>query len=89
MAGTITKIRSVINGAITGADATLSFEINGTVVTGGGITITQSGSAVLDVDTSTPSGAKVLAAGDTLEAITNGGSTGTISADIMYTITPL
>lgn len=89
MAGTITLIRSVINGAIATGDDTISFEINGTAVTSGNITITQAGSAALDVDSSSPSAANILAAGDTLEAITDGTSTNTVSADIMYTITPL
>ena len=42
--GKIIKILTSIKNAITTADAALSFEIGGTAVTGGGITITQSGS---------------------------------------------
>ena len=49
--GKIIKILTSIKNAITTADAALSFEIGGTAVTGGGITITQSGSAAGDVDT--------------------------------------
>jgi hypothetical protein len=89
MAGTITGIRSVINGAIITGDTALTFEINGVAVTSGGITITQAGSAALDVDSSTPSAANVLAALDTLEAITDGASGNVVSADIIYIITPL
>ena len=88
-AGTITNIRTIINGAISGGDAVITFEINGTLITAGAITIANSSSAAGDVDSSTPSGARVLAAGNKLEAITNGGSTNTIIAEIMYTITPL
>ena len=40
--GKIIKILTSIKNAITTADAALSFEIGGTAVTGGGITITQS-----------------------------------------------
>lgn len=84
--GTIDKIYSVINGAITVADATLSFEIAGTPVTDGNITITQSGSAAGDVDSSTPSAANSVTAGQAIEVITDGGSTGTITADITLLI---
>ena len=72
-AGTITNIRTIINGAITG----------------GAITIANASSAAGDVDASTPTDNRVLAAGNKLEAITNGGSTNTIIAEVMYTITPL
>ena len=72
-AGTITNIRTIINGAISG----------------GAITIANASSAAGDVDASTPTDNRVLAAGNKLEAITNGGSTNTIIAEVMYTITPL
>jgi hypothetical protein len=45
IAGTITKIYSTIDNAITVANAALSFEIAGTAVTGGGITIATASSA--------------------------------------------
>ena len=86
IAGDIAKIYSVINGAITGANCALSFEIGGVAVTNGGITITQSGSAAGDVDTSTPSAAKTLAAGGSIEIITDGGSTGSKDATITFEI---
>jgi hypothetical protein len=86
--GVITKIQSIISNAITGGDATLTFEINGTVITSSNIIVTQSGSAAGDVDTSSPSAANVLAVGDKLELITNGGSTDVCRANIMFTITP-
>jgi|TARA_R110000822_G_scaffold31903_10_gene92045 hypothetical protein len=88
-AGTITNIRTIINGAISGGDAAITFEINGTAITGGAITIANASSAAGDVDASTPTDNRVLAAGNKLEAITNGGSTNTIIAEVMYTITPL
>lgn len=74
-AGIITKIYTVIDNAITVANAVLSFEIAGVAVTNGGITIAYSGSAAGDVDSSTPSGARTLTAGQALEIITDGGST--------------
>lgn len=85
-AGDITGIWSVIDGVITGADAALSFEIGGTAVTGGGITIANAGSAAGTVDTSSPSAANTLTAGQALECITDGGSTGTVKAQISILI---
>lgn len=88
-AADIKKIYSVIDGAITVADCGLSFEIATVPITSGGITITQSGSAAGDVDSSTPSAQNSIAAGAALEIITDGGSTGAINATLTfeYTIT--
>ena len=47
-AGEVVEIRSALNGAIGTADATLTPKIGGTAMTGGAITITQSGSAAGD-----------------------------------------
>jgi hypothetical protein len=74
--GKIVKILTSIKNAITTADAALSFEIGGTAVTGGGITITQSGSAAGDVDTAEPTAANRVEEDGTIEMITDGGSTG-------------
>jgi hypothetical protein len=52
--GRIIKIFTSIKNAITTADAELSFEIGGTAVTGGDITVTQAASAAGDVDTAEP-----------------------------------
>lgn len=83
IAGAITKIYSVIDRNLAGSDTVLSFEIGGVAVTGGDITITQSGSAAGDVDSSTPSAANVVAAGQAIEVISDGGtSTGTAHAHI-------
>ena len=88
VAGTISKIQSIINAVISGADATITSEINTTLVTAGGMTIAYSGSAVGDVDTATPSGAKTVAVGDKIEIITDGGSTGTCIGNFTIEITP-
>lgn len=85
-AGTITSIQSVIDGAITVADAVITSEIGGVAVTDSSITIANAGSGAGVVDSATPSGANVLAVGDALEAITNGASTGTVKGTITYTI---
>ena len=87
IAGTITKIYSVLNGAISGADAGLTAKIGGTAVTGGTITIANSGSAAGDVDSATPTAANVVAIGDAIEIETDGASTGAVSAFITIEIT--
>ena len=79
-AGTIKKIYTVIDGAITNADASISFEIDGTAVTDGGITIAYSGSGAGTVDSSTPTAHNTVTAGQAIEIITDGGSTGTRKA---------
>lgn len=86
IAGDISKIYSVLHGAITGADCGFTFEIAGTAVTSGAITITQAGSAAGDVDSSTPSAAKTLTAGQAIEIISDGGSTGAVNATFTFII---
>lgn len=86
IAGDIDNIYCVIDGAITAADCVLSFEIAGTAITDGNITITQVGSAAGDVDSSTPSAAKTVTAGQALEIITNGGSTGTVAGTLTFVL---
>lgn len=86
IAGDISAIYTVINGAIATSDATITTEIAGTAVTGGGITITQSGSAAGDADSATPSAANTVTAGQAIEVITDGASTNTVSADVTIVI---
>lgn len=86
--GTVTKIHTIIDGVIATANAGITFEINGTLIAAGAITIAYSGSAAGDVDSSTPSGARTLAIGDKLECITDGASTNTIKVTYMFTIAP-
>jgi len=83
-AGTIEKIYTVIDGAITGADAEITFEIDGTAVTDGGITIAYDGSGAGDVDSATPTAANTISAGQPIEIITDGGSTGTVKAVVTF-----
>lgn len=78
--GKIKNAYSALNGAISGADATLTLKIGGTAVTGGAITIANSGSAAGDVDSCTPSAANTFQATDTIEVETDGASTGTVAA---------
>jgi len=88
VAGTITKIWSVIHGTIATADAGLSFELGGTAITGGGITVAYSGSAAGDVDSATPTALNTVAAGGAIECITDGASTNAIPCDLTIEITP-
>lgn len=85
----VVKIISVIDGALATANAGLSFEIGGTAITGGGITITQSGSAAGDVDTATPTAANVVGAEQPIELITDGASTNTVAATVTFEVVPI
>lgn len=76
--GDIIEITTALNGAIATADATLTSKIGGTAVTGGAITVTQSGSAAGDVDTVYPTGARTVRAGEAIEIETDGASTNTV-----------
>lgn len=85
-AGNVVKIYSVIDGAITAADAVLTPKIATVAITGGAITIATASSAAGDVDSSTPSAANAVTAGQAIEIATDGGSTGTVSAVITLVI---
>jgi hypothetical protein len=76
-AGEVFEIRTALNNAITSDDAVITPKIGGTAMTNGAITITQSGSAAGDVDVSRPTGARTVAAGDSIEIETDGGSSTT------------
>jgi hypothetical protein len=84
--GRIIKIFTSIKNAITTANAALSFEIGGTAITGGGITVTQSGSAAGDVDTAEPTAANSVNEGQAIEMITDGGSSTTCECVVTFVI---
>ena len=84
IAGDIAKIYSTINNAITSVNCGLTFEIAGTAVTNGAITIAHSGSAAGTVDSSTPSGQKTLTAGQAIEIITDGASSTSCRGTITF-----
>ena len=86
VAGTILKISNVIDAAITSAAAGLTFEINGTAVTDGPITIAISGSAAGVVDQSTPSSTNVITTSDAIEVVKDGASTGTSLGVVTFEI---
>ena len=87
VAGTISKIYSVINGAIATANAVLTPKIAGTAITDGAITVAFSGSAAGDVDSSTPSALNTITAGAAIEIETDGASTNTVEVVLTIEIT--
>ena len=84
--GKIIKIITALQGAISGANAGISFEIGGTAVTGGGITVAHSGSAAGDVDSAEPTAANQVEEGGTIEMLTDGGSTGANKLNVTFVI---
>ena len=84
--GKVIKIITALQGAIGTANGGISFEIGGTAITGGGITVTQSGSAAGDVDTAEPTAANDVLEGGSIEMITDGGSTGTKKLGVTFVI---
>lgn len=78
MEGDVVEVRTVINGAIATGDATLTPKIGGTAMTNGAITVTQSGSAEGDVDSSNPTSSNTVAEGDAIEIETDGASSNTV-----------
>lgn len=87
VAGTITKIYSVINGAIATANSILTPKIAGTAITNGAITVAFSGSAAGDVDSSTPTAANTITAGAAIEIETDGASSNTVEVVLTIEIT--
>ena len=72
--GRVIKIITSIKNAISSADAALTWEIGGVAMTGSAITVTQSGSAAGDVDTSEPTALNTVSEDGTIEMITDGAS---------------
>ena len=84
--GRVVKIITALQGAIGTANAAITFEIGGTAITGGGITVTHSGSAAGDVDTAEPTAANEVSEDGTIEMITNGASSNTIKLVVTFVI---
>ena len=84
--GTITKIYSVLDAAITVADATVTCKIAGTNITNGALTVSYSGSAIGDVDTATPTALNTVTAGQRLDAATDGASTTAAGLNVFFVI---
>lgn len=85
-AGKITKVWSVLGGAITGADAVVTPKIGSTAITGATLTIANSGSALGDVDVAHPTAANTVVFGSKLVASTDGASSTTATLDVFFEI---
>ena len=88
LAGTITLIKAVIDGALTTGNAVLTGKIGSTSITGGAVTCTQAASAAGSVFTATPSAANVLAVGDVLSFTVSGTQDAAKFAKITIAFTP-
>lgn len=86
VAGTVSKIWSVIEGALTTGNATLTGKIGAAAITDGAITIAQVASAAGDVDSATPSAAKTVAAGDVLSVTCGGTNDAVVGAVVSFLI---
>ena len=86
-AGTITKIYSVTDTAITTADKTLTASIGGVAITDGAFTITVAGSAAGGVNSCTPTAANTVTAGQAIKIAATGSSGGAARAHITVVYT--
>lgn len=87
-AGTISKIWTVIDGAVSTADITVTAAIGATPVTNGVVTIATSGSAAGDIDSATPTAANTVTAGQAVNfTVTGGGSGGSPRIHLAMVIT--
>ena len=84
--GKIIKIITALQGAISGGDAAITFEIGGTAVTGGAITVANSGSAAGDVDSSEPTALNDVLEDGTIEMITDGASSNAVKLNVTFVI---
>ena len=84
--GRVIKIITALQGAIGTANGGISFEIGGTAITGGGITVTQSGSAAGDVDTAEPTAANRVEEDGTIQMITDGASSNAVKLLVTFVI---
>lgn len=85
-AGEVVEVRAALNGAITGADATLTLKVNGVAMTNGTVTIVQSGSAAGDVFVGRPTSNNDVSAGEAIEIETDGGSTGAVEVFVTLVV---
>lgn len=74
--GRIIKVGAVIGGATTTADATLTTNVAGTAITGGVVTVVQSGSAAGSTFTAVPTAANTCNEDDPINVVVTGTGTG-------------
>ena len=84
--GKVIKILTALQAVIATANGAITFEIGGTAITGGGITVAYSGSTVGDVDTAEPTAANEVSEGGTIEMITSGAPTNTSILYVTFVI---
>ena len=84
--GKVIKIYTALQAVIATANGAITFEIGGTAVTGGGITVAYSGSAAGDVDTAEPTAANDVSEDGTIEMITDGASSGAKKLNVTFVI---
>lgn len=87
IAGTISKIYSVISAAITGGDAIITSKLGSTALTNGAITIAN-GSAIAAEDNCTPTANNTVTVGQAITLTSDGGSTNTSIGTFTIEITP-
>jgi hypothetical protein len=84
-AATLVKVATTLDAAIAGADAVLTFTngVGGSAITDGTVTITQSGSAAGDYDSSTPTVNTTFTADSVLQIDSNGGPSGAAACHLL------
>lgn len=87
VAGTVTRITTILEGALTTGDATVTGRIGATPITGGAITITQAASAAGDVDSVTPSAANTVGVGADINLVVGGTNDASVTARAVIEIT--
>ena len=85
-AGDVVKIYTVIDGAIATSDVVITPQIGGTNITNGAITVANASSAAGDVDSSTPTAANTVTAGQAIEFETDGACVNAIKTEISVLI---
>lgn len=85
--GSLSVMKCGVNAATTGGATAISARINGTLVTGGVITVTSTASTAQTYSVS-PSAANTLAAGDVILVESDGGTTASPAAGCVLTIAP-
>lgn len=86
--GFIRRFKTVLQGAISGADAAVGLELGGTDVTGGQVTIANAASAAGDVDQTVATAANAVSAGQAVEIDTDGASTGAVGCLCLVEFVP-
>ena len=84
--GKVIKIITALQGAIGTANGAITFEIGGTAMTSSAITVTQSGSAAGDIDTSEPTAANDVAEDGSIEMITSSAPSNAIVLYVTFVI---